>query len=827
MTSAKSYSHIAMLFFLSLWLSACHVTSSEHASSFQNNLANYDVVNFDPEPIESKSHNVQSSSKNQHSNTQHIEDRKNAPTGADYFNQTLENSAKKLAGIEPQNRATLASPKIKTPLDVIDNNKDIIGVVEARYSNKCFEYWQYAKQQIFNQRLSAIVQDKLNAAAWCDYFKGDYETANIRFNSILRSNSSHFNANLGIAWINMKLGRYIDAKSYLDKAHEFAQTRSQVFFVKDGQAWLEFHKNDIAKAKLLFKNLDSFGAIGNRNAPSESLAGLGWVRFHEGDLEAARKNFYAAITRDDTCHICYEGLAHLALLDNQKNEALLNINYGLKANPFDKDLNELADSILSELNHPKAFHSFWYGVHKANPRAPRPAIKLIESSLEEDDWRKANHYARSVQAEANEQQILSQHHKAIARAMHNETKELWDIYDAQGPLALLNQLDAQDLGTIYSDNPSFYLLKAQAFFDLNDNDAAYHNMLRALKINPYLEDSYKLLRRIPGEYAHTLEIGLEQYQSGNILEAETAFNNAIAKVKTSPAGLLALALIYIDKGHPVDGVNLAIDSLTFEPNQAFQNWQAPITKLIASANYLQAKRLLDLGKSRFARTHAQWNRFYAEIYSSLQMPSYALRYSQTAGEINPTWVANTIHAWKITKTERLRSLASVGWGFYFKENYLKAIEYFEKAKPFINPQQDLFGYYNTIRGHGLAAFKLAQYRIAEPLLVTASQHEPNLLPLVNETSPSNKMHTYNALSTLGWSYYQLAQYEESIAAFRKFLSYYPDVFDINIGLSKALLNNGDIYAAAEYFNNALKIDPANPELTKLKTIIEQVLPTTQ
>lgn len=164
------------------------------------------------------------------------------------------------------------------------------------------------KQKKYKDNYKVII---LNG--WSEFLLDNFTAAKKVFEKYHKKSPRNFDANLGLAWINIKLGNFDEVEPYLDVALKKAE-KWQRYMVYDARGWLAAKRGDEKKAESYFKREDRV-LVKRQKKEDDPMVGLGWLALNKGNLKEAKKHFNEGLKRKKDCFFCNDGLARVALAE--------------------------------------------------------------------------------------------------------------------------------------------------------------------------------------------------------------------------------------------------------------------------------------------------------------------------------------------------------------------------------------------------------------------------------------------------------------------------------------------------------------------------------
>lgn len=199
--------------------------------------------------------------------------------------------------------------------------------------------------------------------AWALFQLGYLHKAQTEFNQLTHNNPESFHGWLGQAWVLMKQRRFKQVPGKLAQAERWmAQHQRPMLYA--ARAWLAFYTGDIDTASALFDKTEAslyFEDAAYIHIPASIMdtwntlpwVGRGWIALARRKPEQAQRMFQRGIDHDDSCHLCYAGLAQTALAGGDLDKAISLAQKGLAVSRHDPELTATLNRLLWKKNDPK------------------------------------------------------------------------------------------------------------------------------------------------------------------------------------------------------------------------------------------------------------------------------------------------------------------------------------------------------------------------------------------------------------------------------------------------------------------------------------------
>jgi tetratricopeptide (TPR) repeat protein len=196
------------------------------------------------------------------------------------------------------------------------------------------------------------------------------------------------------------------------------------------------------------------------------------------------------------------------------------------------------------------------------------------------------------------------------------------------------------------------------------------------------------------------------------------------------------------------------------------------------------------------------------IYYTANKPDLAVEFFVKAITLDPDF-AMTEEFSKVLDLERFgwQVYNQFGWAYYRQERYDKANYIFQVA---LNRKPDSS---ETFKGLGFTSFKLKNYNKSILYLKQSAilnKDLKNVEELVKDGSAIAPYKTETSVQTkLGWSYFNLGQYNRAISVFNEELGKNPDWTSIYEGLGWSYLKLKKLAQSRAAFSKAIRLQPLN------------------
>ncbi|MFQ6090218.1 MAG: tetratricopeptide repeat protein, partial [Candidatus Bipolaricaulia bacterium] len=541
-------------------------------------------------------------------------------------------------------------------------------------------------------------KDALALYGWSQFMLDNYQAAQGAFSRLEKLDPENFDALLGLGWTNLKLGNYDEAETYFKEAEDKAEDW-QRYMVADGLGWLALRRGELEEAESFFKSEDNL-IVDGQPLPADGKVGLGWLALKGNDPDAAKEHFAEGLSRDDKCFFCNDGLARVALLEGDLEEALKQTVAGLKKVQHNNGLLALFDTLLIRMNDPARSIEV---LQELLSRKPEEAIFLVRlgwAQLAADRVKEAEESFRKTL------KLVPGHASAqagLGRIQFRKTaivKEGWENYFKGKYEAALSAFEGKREEARAAGNPAAEDGRGWALLALGRAKEASEAFRAALKIDggffysrsgliaaqrasltrynrawalanlgrfDEAEAAFERARgEVPEEFQWLIEDGLAwlAYYRKDYDRAESAFR---AIVKKNPEAYLSrkgLGFVALERGDWEGALKALTASLVQNPYQVLTSYTIPALRFLEAKQFLKAKEVLSLGERAYPRS-ADLQFLLARAFKGLKDTESAAKRAVAAAALAPAYIHPRFDELKLEPAKVKDAYHAMGWGLYF------------------------------------------------------------------------------------------------------------------------------------------------------------------
>jgi len=707
--------------------------------------------------------------------------------------------------------------------------------------------------------------DELGILGWSEFMLENYGAAEQAFLRLAKVWPNDFDAMLGLAWVRLKTGKLDEVTKYLARAEKGAESW-QGFMVEDIKGWLAMKKGDLAAAEAHFtKELGMSSAAGK----ADPNVGLGWVAFNRGDLAKAKAAFRAGIERDRKCFFCRDGLARIALVENDAREALRQITEGIAITADSSGLNAMLAPTLIAINDLELSLRTYGDLLRRYPKTAAYRVGYGYSLLAQ---------GKVAEAEAEFQQVLRNSKgdpgalAGLADLQVYKTaivKEAWAAYYKGDYADALKLFEARRSDAAAKKNPSAEDGRGWTLLALERPREARDAFLAALAIDTRFhfstsgrivaegqlltgyrkawslidlqrfDEAVALLVKMRGETPPDLvwliddAVAWIAYYRKDYDGAEKAFGAILAANKDAYLSRGGLGWVAMQRKDYRKGASLIREALLQNPYQVLSAYSRAAETLTDAGQFHDAREILTLAE-RIYPYSADSHYLMARVKSGLNDDAGAGLSLARAAELAPLYIEPAFDKLKLSPNGRQPALLSLAWGLYYAGAAQAAVPRFQQyaaaggsatsgstglgwallatKKPAEAAQafQAALAKGSSADAHsglGWAALAGNDYSAAEKSFKAALKVTPFY------ASAQSGLATVQYQKTLplkeGWEAYYKGDYKRALAAFQAKAGEAAAAGSAaaDDGRGWTLMAMGDVKAAAAAFAAALRIDP--------------------
>lgn len=520
----------------------------------------------------------------------------------------------------------------------------------------------------------------LSMHGWSEFMLDNFLGAHEAFMKLHDLSPKNFDANLGLAWTNIKLGRLDEADPYLDAALKKAEDW-QRYMIYDARGWQAAKRGDEALAEKFFKK-EKLVMVAGQKKEDDPKIGLGWLYLNRGDLKEAKKQFAEGLKRKKKCFFCNDGLARIALAEKKLDEALKHAVEGNKKVNLNSGMISLLGTILFQINDPEITYEAYstlakvhddsavfralggYGElaigktkeaeasflsalemspYNATALAGLNQIRINKTALVKDGWDAyyKGEYENALSAFEGKLSLAKSNSSSVA-----EEGRGWSLIALGKPkdafLAFSTALKI-DAG---SPNARSGMIAAERA-SLGGYTRAW-NLMTAGDLDGAAK-SFNLTRKnVSSSSMWLIDDGLAwiDYFKGESAKAEAQFKSILnanpdAYLSRKGLGLISLA------NNDFDGATKHLSaSFTANPFQLLSSYTTPAQTMLDNQQYSQAIKILELGQQAYPYS-ADIQFQLAKGYLGLKDTASALKKAVIAAQLAPTYISPVFETLKL------------------------------------------------------------------------------------------------------------------------------------------------------------------------------------
>jgi tetratricopeptide (TPR) repeat protein len=672
-------------------------------------------------------------------------------------------------------------------------------------------------------------EEALALLGWSDFMLDRYDDARRSFRRLLAINEGHFDGLLGMAWTTIKRGEYDVAEDYLGQASQHLRFDWQKRMLPDARGWIALHRGDLDAAEESFhEELRLAVEVWDRQA--DAFVGLGWVSIKRGDLDRARTMFRRGLDDSDKCFFCRDGLARVAFERGEYDEAVRQAAAAAAIAPAKKDLLASLDSAIEKLGDPGRRISVYETLarkHSSNAflqeRLGRAYRGAGQNALARAAFERALKLNPQLDDARDELEAISNGAETRPASKTDRTS-MFIAPRRTGVAAAMAGRRGHLLRANFVQPRGFDASKRL----LHRTSIALYNQGWALIDAGRLDEAERAFRaaqaQAPDAVKWTAEDGLGwvAYYRRDYDKAQALFTKVLQARPEAYLSLKGLGFVALERKNYDEAVKYLISSLSQNPYQVSLSYTIPATRLLDAKKFDHARRILELGEWSYPRS-AEIHFLFARALIGMNERKRAIEKATLAAGLDPTGINLVFDEFPVTGREIAEAYRTIAWGLYLAGDSAGAFRRFDQYIQSGGDDPD------GLRGRGFALYRLGRYEEAVADLQKVTQHEPERLSPISEELPipgtnQRAQITYNASSTLAWSYFKLNRAAKAEMEFRKVLKTHPFWADALTGLGYSLLAQNDRDGAAQNFREALRIAPGYADARRGLTMAETAAP---
>lgn len=623
------------------------------------------------------------------------------------------------------------------------------------------EAWDFYYDKQFDKALSLFEQEAQEHADWCDAYDG-------------------------LGWCYLAKGDFMKAEEYFKKSlgiYEYypnslaGMAEINVWkYRRFNRAWSYYYAGNFDKAIEIFNEVlqDKTGRL-----PQEEIwrvnTGLAWSYFTKKDYDKALKCFEEVLKAQNDNADALKGLGLVYLEKQDVEGALKQLRASLKIVPYQPDVQIKIAWIYKDKSDFKRSAAEFEEAKKLNPYLAEPYKGLAWSYFDMGDFEKAKEaFIQGIRVYPG--YVADEKFKEVLKKRQD-----WnDIYLVLGwsyyyyGVYNLAAGEFENALKELSDNAEILRGLGYAYYKLGDYDKAIKNLKESFSKDPNLAPIEEYVT-IPGTIAAYLvksdaqsSLAWALYFKEEYDEAIKEFNEVIERHPDWIDAHDGLGWVYFMIKSYKNAEKAFKDALGFNPSYA------------DAINGLMAINHVKYGKSG-----SGWSSYYRGDYkTALSEFEDVLKGKDSDFPKDQLW---TIHG-------------GIGWCYYREGDFNKAEKEFQLV---LNEQGDNI---DAMAGLAYALFQKKSYRDAIDSLTK-----------VLEKSPGN----YEALTTLGWSYYKTNDFEKAVGAFKDAIAINVYLVDPYLGLALSCYGNGNNDDAKAVLGTAIDIYPDYVMTDEVKKILKK------
>ncbi len=696
----------------------------------------------------------------------------------------------------------------------------------------------------------------LLVAAWSDFKLGSTDAAQGMFSRVQQLDPLEVQAPIGLGWTHYRQGRLNEAEEHFLRARARGGQVLEQWDIAGGLGWVAFARGDMKQAGAHFRynppEIDAALAddvwdvhFAGWAFHKDGLLGRAWIAMWEGEFDRARDLLRQGASRDPDYYLHYDGLARIALIEGNYDEALRQARKGLGRTEHAPALVEVLDAVIERIGGHRKGIAVYDQLADEHPRIAAFRVGLGRNLQDAGRLREAEAvFIAALDIDPDNVAAKEGLTHTVAR-MNEPLNGTWRLYFDGLYERALTAFQSHQRRFAKTNNPATETGRGWSLLSLGRIAQAVQAFQAALKIDPNFASAKEGLKATaephPTLYAQAWALA----EAGQFDRAKGQFERAR---KHAPAdflwkiddGLAWLILYRKDitgaerafrknlKAHPGaylsrKGLGYAalarrdystasmhlMAALSEHSKQVLASYTFPVVQLIKAGQFKTAKAILDLGDASYPDS-PDINFLYAKTYKGLGQWRQAADSALRAATLAPIYIHPAFDDLGLEPASARDAYLALARGLFFAGDNAGAVA---RADAYIkaggtDPQ--------ALRIRGFAHFRQGRYREANADLLRAVRFEHEGLEPVSEVIPipgTNRRWriVYDAGSTLAWSYLRQGNAREAAAQFGTVLQAHSKWTDALTGMGYSLLALGDPKGAAMNFRRALLVSPGYPD----------------
>lgn len=712
------------------------------------------------------------------------------------------------------------------------------------------------------------VSEALSYYGWSEFMLDNYGPALAAFQRLESAEERPFDAALGQAWVAIKLREFDKAAPLLDLAEEEAE-RWQRFMVLDARGWMAANMGDADAAKSFFEEEDDVLVFGQKDE-DDPMVGLGWLALRAGETDAAEEAFKEGLDRKDDCFFCYDGLARIALIRENPEEALSNIVEGLKIARRNSGLQSLLFTVLVQINDPKVSVETYTTLMDAHPddllfQVSRGYAHLFagdEASAESDfqavlreDDTNASALGGLASIDLAKSALVQDGWAAYYAGRYNEAMALFDAkrheaWEQTNPaaevgrgwtlLAMLRPKEALETFRYAEQfDPDYTYTRSGVIAAQRQLLVSYYRGWASVNFGDF-DTAMTLFEaarsEADAESMWLIEDGLAwvAYYQGNFDEAQTRFS---AVLNSQPDAFLSqkgLGFVAMEKGDYESAVDHLKRSFAQAPLQSLASYTTPAQRMLEDQQFGKAAEILRLAETAYPQS-ADVQFMLAKAYKGLKDDQSAARRANIAALLAPAYIEPAFDELGLPNELVTDANLSFGWGRYYAGDFDGALARFDAYRDGGGQSRSASlgqGWSLLAKGQAddaIRAFQAASGDGIDGILARSGELAARQSKLVryNEGWAALRAGDFDAADTAftaaesevtealpwiadegkAWTAYYRAEGDRGESAFQGILASYPDAYTARLGAGYAAIAQGKYEAGVAEVVASVEVAP--------------------